>query len=61
MHALALIRYGLTPLSGARALADIWGMTSVPLMAVLSTMVIAAYAMVAFVAAIRLFAKAGTS
>ncbi len=60
-HALALFRYGLTPSSGVRALHNIWGMTNVTAMAVLSAAVIAAYALLAFVAAVRLFTKAGTS
>ena len=60
-HALALFRYGLTSRSGAQALHNIWGMTNVTVMAVLSLAVIAAYALLAFVAAIRLFTKAGTS
>ncbi|HYA45892.1 MAG TPA: ABC transporter permease [Acidimicrobiales bacterium] len=47
-HALALFRYGLTSTSGARALHNIWGMTSVPAMAALSLGVIALYAVVAF-------------
>lgn len=60
-HALALFRYGLTPSSGARALHNIWGMTSVTTMAVLSAAVIVAYALLALVAAIRLFTRAGTN
>jgi ABC-2 type transport system permease protein len=60
-HALALIRYGLTPSSGARALHNIWGMTNGTEMAVLSTAVVAGYALLAFFAAIRIFSKAGTS
>jgi ABC-2 type transport system permease protein len=60
-HALALFRYGLTPVSGAQALHNIWGMTNIPVMAGLSMGVIAAYTLLAFEGAIRLFAKAGTS
>jgi ABC-2 type transport system permease protein len=60
-HALALFRYGLTPASGARALHNIWGMSSVPSMAALSLGVIAAYMLLAFMGAIRLFTKAGSS
>jgi ABC-2 type transport system permease protein len=60
-HALALIRYGLTPSSGARALHNIWGLSNVTAMAVFSAAVIVAYAFLAFIAAIRLFTKAGTS
>ena len=60
-HALALFRYGLTPASGARSLHDIWGLASVPVMATLSMAVVAAYALLALVAAVRLFSRAGTS
>jgi ABC-2 type transport system permease protein len=60
-HALALFRYGLTPASGARSLHNIWGMTNVTTMAVLSMIVIVVYTVLAFVVAIRVFTKAGTS
>ncbi|HTT91451.1 MAG TPA: ABC transporter permease [Acidimicrobiales bacterium] len=60
-HALALIRYGLTPSSGATALHHIWGMSNVTEMAVLSSAVLVAYALLAYAGAIRLFSKAGTS
>jgi ABC-2 type transport system permease protein len=60
-HALALFRYGLTSSSGAAALHNIWGMTSLPAMAALSLGVLALYTVVAFNAAIRLFTRAGTS
>ena len=60
-HALALFRYGLTPASGAQSLHNIWGMSSVPVMATLSMLVLGAYTVLAFTAAIRLFTKAGTS
>jgi ABC-2 type transport system permease protein len=60
-HALALFRYGLTPDVGAQALRNIWGMSDVTTMAVLSFAVIGAYTLLAFTAAVRLFGKAGTS
>jgi ABC-2 type transport system permease protein len=60
-HALALFRYGLTSSSGSKALHNIWGMHSVTAMAFLSFAVIAAYTVLAFTAAVRLFTKAGTS
>jgi ABC-2 type transport system permease protein len=60
-HALALFRYGLTGSSGTAALHNIWGMNSLPTMAALSLGVIALYTVVAFMGAIRLFTKAGTS
>lgn len=47
-------------LSGAAALHNVWGMTSLPAMAALSLGVLALYPVVAFNAAIRLFTKAGT-
>jgi ABC-2 type transport system permease protein len=60
-HALALFRYGLTPTSGARALHNIWGLSSVPTMAALSMAVLALYTVIAFGGAVRLFTKKGTS
>jgi ABC-2 type transport system permease protein len=60
-HALALFRYGLTTTSGARALHNIWGMSNVTVMAVLSLLVIIAYTLLAFAGAVRLFTKSGTS
>jgi ABC-2 type transport system permease protein len=60
-HALALFRYGLTPTSGARALHNIWGLSSVPTMAVLSMAVLALFTVITFAGAVRLFTKAGTS
>ena len=60
-HALALFRYGLTAHSGAVSLHNIWGMSNVTLMATLSLAVVALYALVIFMGAIRLFTKAGTS
>lgn len=58
-HAIALFRYGITP-NGGRALHDIWGMNSLPAMAAMSLGVVALYAIVAVVGALRLFARAGT-
>jgi ABC-2 type transport system permease protein len=60
-HALALFRYGITGASGVRALHNIWGLSSATEMAVLSMLVLVAYAIVAFAGAVRLFTKAGTS
>jgi len=74
-HALALFRYGLTahrspltahrsPLtahSGTASLRHIWGMSNVTVMASLSLLVVALYAVVISLGAIRLFTKAGTS
>jgi ABC-2 type transport system permease protein len=60
-HALALFRYGLTGASGVRALHNIWGLRSATEMAVLSMLVLVAYATVAFAGAVRLFTKAGMS
>jgi len=59
-HALALFRYGLTS-SGPQALHNIWGMHNTTGMAVLSLAVLAAYAVVVVMAAMRLFTRAGTS
>jgi ABC-type polysaccharide/polyol phosphate export permease len=60
-HALALFRYGLTGTSGVRALHNIWGLHNATAMASLSMLVLVAYAGLAFVGAVRLFNKAGTS
>jgi ABC-2 type transport system permease protein len=60
-HALALFRYGITPSAGVTALHNIWGMQDATAMALLSMVVVAAYAGLAFGVAIRLFAKSGTS
>jgi ABC-2 type transport system permease protein len=60
-HALALFRYGLTGASGARALHNIWGMSSPTAMAVLSMAVLLAYGVVVFGLALRLFTRSGTS
>jgi ABC-type multidrug transport system permease subunit len=60
-HALALFRYGMTGTSGVRALHNIWGLSSAPEMAFLSMAVLLAYGAVAVTAALRLFAKSGTS
>src|SRR5580692_6681635 len=60
-HALALFRYGLTGTSGVRALHNIWGLSSATEMAMLSMLVLVAYATVAFAGAVRLFTKAGMS
>jgi ABC-2 type transport system permease protein len=60
-HALALFRYGLTAHSGVVSLHNIWGMSNVAVMATLSLFVVALYAVVIFIGAIRLFTKAGTS
>lgn len=59
-HAVALFRYGLTG-QGGQALHNIWGGTDTGMMAMLSLLVVAAYAIVAITLALRLFAKAGTS
>jgi ABC-2 type transport system permease protein len=60
-HALALFRYGLTSGAGAQALHNIWGMSNVGAMAFLSLIVLAAYALLVFTVATRLFARTGTS
>jgi ABC-type polysaccharide/polyol phosphate export permease len=60
-HAMALFRYGLTPVGGRAALHNIWGMSNATEMAALSCAVLAAYTLVAFAAAIHLFKKAGVS
>jgi ABC-2 type transport system permease protein len=59
-HAVALFRYGLTG-QGGQALHNIWGGTNTGVMALLSLLVVAAYALTAITIALRLFAKAGTS
>src|SRR5215469_295215 len=45
-HALALFRYGIAGPSGVRALHNIWGLQSATTMAVLSLLVLVAYATV---------------
>jgi len=59
-HGLALFRYGLTS-HGGQALRNIWGMTNDTTMAALSLGVLLLYAALAMTAAVRFFAKAGTS
>jgi len=59
-HAVALFRYGLTG-QGGQALHNIWGGTNAGVMATGSLLVVAAYAAVALLLALRLFARAGTS
>jgi ABC-2 type transport system permease protein len=56
-HALAVMRYGLLD-RHATGLHDIWGMTSPTEMAALSIGVVAAWAAVLSIAAVRVFAKA---
>ena len=58
-HALALFRYGLTD-PGHGRLHDIWGQSNDNQMAALSLAVLALYALVITVGAVRLFAKAST-
>jgi len=58
-HALALFRFGLTA-GGGQALHNIWGLSNGTQMAALSLAVLALYALVIIVGAIRLFAKAST-
>lgn len=60
-HAMALFRYGLTSQSGVTALHNIWGLHNTTAMALLSLGVVVLYTAAGFNAAIRLFAKAGTS
>jgi len=55
-HALAVMRYGLLD-RHATGLHDIWGMTSANGMAALSLAVVAAWAVVLSIAAVRVFAK----
>jgi ABC-2 type transport system permease protein len=59
-HAIALFRYGITG-QGAVALHNIWGGTDVTTMAAGSLLVVAGYAALALLLALRLFARAGTS
>jgi ABC-2 type transport system permease protein len=59
-HAVALFRYGITG-QGTEALHNIWGGTDVATMAAGSLLVVAGYALVALLLALRLFARAGTS
>jgi ABC-2 type transport system permease protein len=59
-HAVALFRYGLTG-QGEVALHNIWGGTNAAVMATGSLLVVLAYAVLALVLALRLFARAGTS
>ncbi len=59
-HALALFRYGLTD-PGTAALHDIWGMSSAPEMALLSTIVLVSYAALFLMLAVRVFSRSGTS
>jgi ABC-type polysaccharide/polyol phosphate export permease len=56
-HALALMRYGLLDRHG-QGLRDIWGMTSVPEMALLSLAVLAAFAALMTAVSIRTFTRA---
>jgi ABC-2 type transport system permease protein len=58
-HALALFRFGLTA-NGGQALRNIWGLSNDTQMAALSVAVLALYALVIVVGAVRLFAKAST-
>lgn len=63
-HALALFRYGLTGVgsqSGGQALRNIWGMNNEAAMAALSLLVVVVFAVVIVAAALRLFARAGSS
>ena len=55
-HALALMRYGLLD-RHATGLHDIWGMSSATGMAALSLAVVAAWAVVLSIAAVRVFAR----
>jgi hypothetical protein len=56
-----LFRYGLTPAhGGVTALHNIWGLSSPALMAGLSLLIVALYAAVALLAAVRLFSRRGT-
>jgi ABC-type polysaccharide/polyol phosphate export permease len=56
-HVLALMRYGLVDHRGT-GLHDIWGMSNPTTMAVLSLAVVAAYAMLLTVVAVRVFNRA---
>jgi len=55
-HALALMRYGLVDNSG-RGLHDIWGMSNVTTMAVLSLAVVTAFALVMYAVSVRVFTR----
>jgi ABC-2 type transport system permease protein len=59
-HVLALMRYGIVDPSGA-GLRDIWGMHNTTVMAALSLGVVAVFAVVMTVVAIRVFRRASTS
>jgi ABC-type multidrug transport system permease subunit len=59
-HALALMRYGLLD-RRATGLHDIWGMSSITGMAVLSLAVVAAWAAAFTALAVRVFAKSAVS
>ena len=59
-HALALMRYGLLD-RHATGLRDIWGMSSGPVMAVLSLTVVALYAVGLLALAVRVFNRAAVS
>ena len=54
-HALALMRYGL--LGEVGGLRDIWGMTSAPMMAWLSLLVVTTFAAVLTAVSVRIFAR----
>jgi ABC-2 type transport system permease protein len=56
-HALALMRYAMVD-RHAQALHDIWGMSNVTLMAMLSLLVVAAFAVIMLAIATRVFARA---
>jgi ABC-2 type transport system permease protein len=59
-HALALFRYGLTE-PGTKALHDIWGSSSAPVMAALSAGVLVGYSILFLTVAVRVFSRAGTT
>ena len=59
-HALAVIRYGLVEGSDA-GLADIWGLDSEPLMAGLSLLVLAVFAVVTLTGAVKVFGRKSLS
>jgi len=59
-HVLALMRYGLCDPHG-RGLHDIWGMSNVTEMAVLSFAVVVAFALAATAASVRVFSRAAVS
>jgi ABC-2 type transport system permease protein len=58
-HGLALMRYGL--LGDSSGLHNVWGMTSVPMMAVLSLGVLTLFAAALTAASIRVFTKSAVS